>query len=110
MLKTEDFDYDLPEHCIAQEPAPIRDTCKMLVMNRKTGTLQDKIFRDIYDYLKPGDLLVANETRVMPARLLGTKHETGGAAEVFLLRERFDREPKKTRAPFGKFSFVPESA
>lgn len=95
MLKTEDFDYDLPEHCIAQEPAPIRDTCKMLVMNRKTGALQDKIFRDIYDYLKPGDLLVANETRVMPARLLGTKHETGGAAEVFLLRERFDREPKK---------------
>ncbi len=94
MLKTDDFDYDLPEHCIAQEPAKVRDECKMLVMNRKTGALQDKIFRDIYDYLKPDDLLVANETRVMPARLLGTKRETGGAAEVFLLRERFDCEPQ----------------
>ncbi len=94
MLKTDDFDYDLPEYCIAQEPAQVRDECKMLVMNRKTGALQDKIFRDIYDYLKPGDLLVANETRVMPARLLGAKRETGGAAEVFLLRERFDCEPK----------------
>ena len=64
----------------------------MLVMKRENGSLQDRIFRDIYDYLKPGDLLVANETRVIPARLLGNKHETGGAAEVLLLRERFDIE------------------
>ena len=94
-LTTDDFDYDLPEELIAQEPAAQRDGCRMLVMNRQTGGLQDKIFRDIYDYLEPGDLLVANETRVMPARLLGAKRNTGGAAEVFLLRERFDREPKK---------------
>ena len=66
----------------------------MLVMKRENGSLQDRIFRDIYDYLKPGDLLVANETRVIPARLLGNKHETGGAAEVLLLRERFDIEEK----------------
>ncbi len=93
-MRTADFDYHLPESCIAQEPAPVRDACKMLVMDRATGALEDRIFRDLYDYLQPGDVLVANNTRVMPARLLGTKRGTGGAAEVFLLRERFDREPK----------------
>ena len=66
----------------------------MLAMDRKTGAIEDRIFRDIYDYLEPGDVLVANNTRVMPARLLGAKRGTGGAAEVFLLRERFDVEPK----------------
>lgn len=86
-LTTDDFDYDLPEELIAQEPAPIRDECRLLVMKRDTGTLEDKIFKDIIDYLKPGDLLVANETRVMPARLIGAKRNTGGNAEVFLLRE-----------------------
>lgn len=93
-LTTSDFDYDLPQELIAQTPHPTRDGCKMLVMKRENGSLQDRIFRDIYDYLKPGDLLVANETRVIPARLLGNKHETGGAAEVLLLRERFDIEEK----------------
>ena len=91
-LKTADFDYDLPEAAIAQEPWPIRDECKLLVMDRATGALEDKIFRDIVGYLEPGDVLVANETRVLPARLLGTKRETGGAAEVFLLREVLGRE------------------
>ncbi len=86
-LTTDDFDYDLPEELIAQEPAPIRDECRLLVMKRDTGTLEDKIFRDIIDYLQPGDLLVANETRVMPARLIGHKRGTGGVAEVFLLRQ-----------------------
>ena len=85
-MKTDDFDYDLPEERIAQEPAPVRDACRMLVMDRVTGALEDRIFRDIAEYLNPGDLLVANETRVMPARLLGAKRGTGGAAEVFLLR------------------------
>lgn len=93
-LTTSDFDYDLPPELIAQTPQPDRDGCKLLVMKRSNGALQDRIFRDIYDYLKPGDLLVANETRVIPARLLGNKHETGGAAEVLLLRERFDIEAK----------------
>ncbi|WP_165248094.1 tRNA preQ1(34) S-adenosylmethionine ribosyltransferase-isomerase QueA [Adlercreutzia sp. ZJ141] len=88
-MKTEDFNYNLPEELIAQEPTSVRDLCRMLVMDRKTGALKDHIFRDIADYLRPGDLLVANETRVMPARLLGTKRGTGGAAEVFLLRQLF---------------------
>lgn len=86
-MKTSDFDYELPQELIAQEPAAVRDACRMLVMDRATGALEDKIFRDIIDYLDPGDLLVANETRVLPARLLGAKRGSGGAAEVFLLRE-----------------------
>ncbi len=86
-MKTSDFDYDLPEELIAQEPAANRDQCRMLVMNRVTGALEDRIFRDIKEYLRPGDLIIANETRVLPARLLGTKRGTGGAAEVFLLKE-----------------------
>lgn len=93
-MKTSDFDYDLPNELIAQEPAADRDGCRLLVMDRTTGDVEDRIFRDIIDYLNPGDLLVVNETRVMPARLLGSKRATGGAAEVFLLREVFDREPK----------------
>ncbi|MDD5806124.1 MAG: tRNA preQ1(34) S-adenosylmethionine ribosyltransferase-isomerase QueA [Eggerthellales bacterium] len=93
-MRTDDFDYQLPEERIAQAPAPIRDQCKLLVMDRETGQVEDRVFRDIIDYLEPGDVLVANETRVMPARLLGAKRGTGGAAEVFLLRERFDLEPK----------------
>lgn len=93
-MKTSDFDYDLPPDLIAQEPAPERDACRLLVMDRTTGSLEDRIFRDIAEFLHPGDLLIANETRVMPARLLGTKRGTGGAAEIFLLREVFGREPK----------------
>lgn len=86
-MRTDDFDYDLPQELIAQSPAPVRDECRLLVLDRKSGQMEDRIFRDIVDYLQPGDLLVANETRVMPARLLGHKRGTGGAAEVFLLRE-----------------------
>ena len=86
-MKTSDFDYDLPQELIAQEPAPVRDACRMLVMDRETGAIEDRIFRDIIDYLGPGDLLVANETRVLPARLLGAKRGTGGQSEVFLLRQ-----------------------
>ena len=93
-MRTDDFDYDLPEELIAQEPAAVRDACRLLVMNRATGALEDRIFHDIGEYLRPGDLLVANETRVMPARLLGAKRGTGGSAEVFLLREVHDREPR----------------
>lgn len=93
-MKTSDFDYDLPPELIAQEPAADRDGCRLLVMDRTTGAIEDRIFREIGEYLNPGDLLVANETRVMPARLLGHKRTTGGQAEIFLLREVFDREPK----------------
>lgn len=97
-LTTDDFDYDLPEESIAQEPAAVRDECKLLVMKRDTGSLEDKIFKDIIDYLKPGDLLVANETRVMPARLMGAKRVTGGVSEVLLLRESGQHAPKTNQS------------
>ena len=97
-MKTSDFEYELPPELIAQEPAAERDKCRLLVMDRATGELEDRIFCDIVDYVNPGDLLVVNETRVLPARLLGKKRGTGGAAEVFLLREVFDREPKTGRS------------
>ncbi len=84
-MKTDDFSYDLPPELIAQEPSPVRDACRLLVMDRTTGALLDKRFFEIGEFLREGDLLVANETRVLPARLLGRKR-TGGAAEVFLLR------------------------
>ena len=93
-MRTDDFDYELPQELIAQEPSAVRDACRMLKMDRVTGALEDRIFHDVGEYLRPGDLLVANETRVMPARLLGAKRGTGGSAEVFLLREVFGREPK----------------
>ena len=96
-MKTSDYDYELPSELIAQEPAAIRDACRLLVMDRVTGELEDRIFHDIVEYVNPDDLLVVNETRVLPARLLGSKRGTGGAAEVLLLREVFDREPKTTR-------------
>ncbi len=86
-MKTADFDYELPEELIAQTPCPVRDACKLLVVDRAHNTLEDRIFRDIIEYLNPGDLLVANETRVLPARLLGKKRGTGGAAEILLLRK-----------------------
>ena len=99
-MRTDDFDYALPDELIAQEPAAERDRCRLLVMDRATGAVEDRIFRDIADYLRPGDLLVANETRVMPARLLGAKRGTGGAAEVFLLRECAGSEPRTNRVAF----------
>lgn len=93
-MKTSDFEYDLPPELIAQEPCAVRDACRMLVMDRSTGETEDRTFRDIVDYVRPGDLFVVNETRVLPARLLGAKRGTGGAAEILLLREVFGREPK----------------
>ena len=99
-MKTSDFDYNLPEELIAQSPAPVRDECRMLVLDRNDGGIEDRIFRDIIDYLDEGDLLVANETRVRPARLLGTKRNTGGACEVFLLRECGGPEARTNRIAF----------
>ncbi len=84
-IPTSDFDYHLPPERIAQTPIEPRDHARMMVLDRKTGAIEHKRITDIVDYLKPGDLLVLNDTRVIPARLLGRK-ETGGQAEVFLLR------------------------
>ncbi len=92
-MRTDDFDYDLPQELIAQEPAEPRDSCRLLVLHRGDGSLDDRRFYDILDYLEPGDLLVANKTRVMPARLIGHKRRTGGLAETLLLKRREDLDP-----------------
>ncbi len=84
-MKTSDFDYDLPESFIAQTPVEPRDASRLMVLNRSTGRIEHRIFREIGDYLTPGDLLVVNQTRVIPARLPARK-ETGGKAEILLLR------------------------
>jgi S-adenosylmethionine:tRNA ribosyltransferase-isomerase len=88
-MRTDDFDYDLPSGRIAQHPAEPRDSCRLLVLDRASGQLDHRTFSDLPDYLRSGDLLVVNETRVLPARLKGAKAETGGVVEVLLLRERY---------------------
>jgi S-adenosylmethionine:tRNA ribosyltransferase-isomerase len=89
-LRTDDFDYDLPTSFIAQRPAEPRDSCRLLVLDRASGQIDHRVFSDLPDYLRPGDLLVVNDTRVLPARLHGVKDETGAAVEVLLLRERYE--------------------
>ena len=88
-MRTDDFDYDLPEELIAQAPAEPRDSCRLLVLHRDSGRVEHRRFADVAEYLDPGDLLVANRTRVLPARLVGRK-PTGGVSEVLLLRRRED--------------------
>ena len=85
-MKTHDFYYDLPEELIAQTPLEKRDHSRLMVLDRKSGEVTHKHFYDILDYLKPGDCLVMNDSRVLPARLLGHR-PTGGAVEVLLLRD-----------------------
>lgn len=86
-MKTSDFDYHLPESFIAQTPAEPRDSSRLLVLRRKTGELEHKIFRDVSDYLSAGDLIVLNQTRVIPARIFARK-PTGGRVELLLLRRQ----------------------
>jgi len=86
-LKTSDFDYHLPESSIAQTPAEPRDSSRLLVLHRDTNKLEHHIFRDVTDYLNAGDLLVLNQTRVIPARIYARK-DTGGRVELLLLRRR----------------------
>ena len=78
--------YDLPEELIAQTPAEPRDSSRLLVYHKDTGVMEHKIFRDVIDYLKAGDVLVVNNTKVIPARLYGTKVDTGAKIEVLLLK------------------------
>ena len=84
-MKLDDYDFYLPEELIGQKPAEPRDSSKLMVLNKKERTIEHKIFRDIIDYLKAGDVLVRNSTKVIPARLMGQKI-TGGVHEVFLLK------------------------
>ncbi len=110
-MKTSDFKFDLPEELIAQVPVLDRTSSKLMVLDKETGEIEHKIFKDVIDYLEPGDCLVLNNTRVIPARLIGEKLETGGKIE-FLLLKRTEEDtwqalvkPGK-RAKIGtKFSF-----
>ena len=94
-MKTSDFYYDLPERLIAQTPMEPRDAARMMVIHRDTGLREDKIFRDIPDYLRPGDVMVINQTKVIPARLLGEKEDTKVPVEILLLK-RIDRDNWET--------------
>ena len=86
-MKTDDFDFFLPQNLIAQTPLERRDSSKLLVLDKETGDINHKHFSDIIDYLEPGDVLVLNDTKVMPARIVGTKEETGAIIELLMLKE-----------------------
>ena len=100
-MKTSDFYYDLPEELIAQTPVEPRDSSRMMVCNRNNGKREDRIFRNITEYLRAGDVMVINETRVIPARLLGVKETTGVPTEVLLLR-RLDLDTWETLVRPGR--------
>ena len=110
-MKTSDFVYDLPEELIAQSPAEPRDSSRLMVVHRNTGEIEHRIFRDVVDYLNPEDVLVVNHTRVIPARLYGTKEGTGGAIEFLLLRRlnltdwEVILKPGKKAKPGARFVF-----
>ena len=110
-MKTSDFYYDLPEELIAQDPLEDRTASRLLVLDRKTGAVEHKIFSDVIDYLNEGDCLVINNTRVIPARLIGEKEGTGGKVEVLLLKRRANDvwetlvKPGKKLKPGAKITF-----
>ncbi|MBR3436807.1 MAG: S-adenosylmethionine:tRNA ribosyltransferase-isomerase, partial [Lachnospiraceae bacterium] len=85
-MRVNDFDYELPEELIAQDPIANRSDSRLMVLDKTTGAIEHRIFRDITEYLEPGDCLVINNTKVIPARLYGTKEGTGAQIEVLLLR------------------------
>lgn len=110
-MKTSDFYFDLPEELIAQTPLEDRSNSRLMVLDKETGDIEHKIFKNIIDYLNPGDCLVLNNTRVIPARLIGEKVDTGGKIE-FLLLKRTDKDiwqalvkPGKRAKVGTKFSF-----
>ncbi len=85
-MEVKDFDYYLPEELIAQTPLKVRDSSRLLVLDKETGEVEHKVFSNIIDYLEKGDTLVLNDTKVLPARLIGVKEETGAVIEVLLLK------------------------
>ena len=87
-MKRSDFYYDLPKELIAQTPAEPRDSSRLLVMDKKTGEITHRIFRDITEYFKPGDCLILNNTKVLPARMYGTRDDTGAVVEFLLLNQK----------------------
>lgn len=110
-LSTSDYYFDLPQELIAQDPLMKRDECRLLVIDKKTGRVEHHIFSEIINYLNPGDCLVLNNTKVIPARLLGQKEETGAAVEILLLKRRENDvwetlvKPGKKLRPGARVSF-----
>ena len=110
-MKVSDFNYELPEELIAQDPLEKRSDSRLMVLDRKKNTITHRHFRDIGEYLNPGDCLVINDTKVIPARLLGVKPDTGAAVEVLLLRNHGDNvwealvRPGKKMRPGAVVSF-----
>ena len=110
MLK-KDFWYDLPKELIAQEPADPRDSARLMVLSQKDDSIQHKIFHDLPEFLEPGDLLVVNNSKVLPARIVGVKQPTGAVCELLLLRQvKGDQweclaKPGKRMQPGTKVSF-----
>ncbi|MBP9921072.1 tRNA preQ1(34) S-adenosylmethionine ribosyltransferase-isomerase QueA [Proteiniclasticum ruminis] len=110
-MRVEDFNFDLPEELIAQHPLEKRDSSRLLVLDKKTGEINHKHFGDLPDFLKKGDVLVLNDTRVIPARLLGVKEDTEGKIEFLLLnRKKLDTyeclaKPGKRARKGAKFTF-----
>lgn len=110
-MKTSDFYYDLPQELIAQDPLTDRASSRLLVLNKQTGAYEHHVFRDIKQYLQPGDCLVLNNTKVIPARLLGIKEDTGASVEVLLLKRKENDiwetlvKPGKKMRPGAKLSF-----
>ena len=101
-MTTEEFNYDLPEELIAQTPLKDRSSSRLLVMDRDTGALEHKHFTDILDYLYPGDVLVINDTKVIPARLIGEKEQTKAVIELLLLKELGSDEWECLSRPFKR--------
>lgn len=100
-MNVKDFYYDLPQELIAQDPLEDRSASRLLVMNRATGELEHRVFKDVVEYLRPGDCLVINDTKVIPARLFGVKADTGAKIEVLLLKRR-DQNVWETLVKPGK--------
>ena len=110
-MKTSDFYYDLPQELIAQDPLEDRSASRLMVLDKETGEIQHHVFRDIINYLNPGDCLVINDTKVIPARLIGAKEETGAKIEVLLLKRGADDvwetlvKPGRKAKPGTRISF-----
>ncbi len=110
-MKLSDFNYELPEELIAQDPLLKRSDSRLMVLNREDDSIAHKHFRDITEYIKPGDCLVINDTKVLPARLIGAKEDTGASIEVLLLKRHDDKiwetlvKPGKKARPGARISF-----
>ena len=110
-IRKSDFYFELPEELIAQDPLEDRSASRLLVLDKKSGRMEHHIFREVIDYLRPGDCLVLNNTKVIPARLLGVKEDTGAAVEVLLLKRRENDvwetlvKPGKKLRPGAKIAF-----